>query len=87
MWQWIRAIRRDELAQDLIEYTLLLGFIAVAVIGVFLGSGQSVQGIWSSSGSTLAAASTVTASSAASSPRHHGGGSDGGDGSDSGDGH
>ena len=90
MWQRITGIFREDTAQDLIEYTLLLGFIALAIIGVFIGSGQSVQGIWNTSGSTLAAASSVTASGAASSPHHQGGGDGGGDGGGSdggGDGH
>jgi len=71
-------MRREELAQDLIEYTLLLGFVALAVIGVFIGSGQSVQGIWNTSGSVIAKANTVSAT-------HHHSGDGGGDGG--GDGH
>jgi Flp pilus assembly pilin Flp len=48
----------DESGQDLIEYTLLLAFVALASAGLFLGAGGSIQGIWSVSNSQLAAANT-----------------------------
>jgi Flp pilus assembly pilin Flp len=50
---------RDEQGQDLIEYTLLLAFVALASAAVFIGAGGSVSGIWSTSNSQLAAASTT----------------------------
>src|SRR5437762_8665241 len=47
---------RDEEGQDLIEYSLLMTFIAIACLA-FIGSGRgAVQGIWSSSNSQVAAA-------------------------------
>ena len=48
----------DESGQDLIEYTLLLAFVALASAGLFLGAGGSISGIWSVSNSQLAAANT-----------------------------
>ena len=48
----------DERGQDLIEYTLLLAFVALASAALFIGAGGSVSGIWSVSNSQLAAAST-----------------------------
>jgi Flp pilus assembly pilin Flp len=88
MWQWIRAIRREELAQDLIEYTLLIGFVTLVAIGLFIGSGASVQGIWSSSGSTLVTASSAASdTSSSTSPSHGDHGGDHGDGDHGGDGH
>jgi Flp pilus assembly pilin Flp len=47
---------RDEQGQDLIEYTLLMAFIALASAAIFTSAGTSIQGIWSSSSSSLAAA-------------------------------
>ena len=48
----------DEQGQDLIEYTLLLAFVALASAALFIGAGGSVKGIWSVTNSQLAAAST-----------------------------
>jgi Flp pilus assembly pilin Flp len=48
----------DESGQDLIEYTLLMAFVALASAALFIGAGSSVKGIWSSTNSQLAAANT-----------------------------
>jgi len=42
--------------QDLIEYTLLLAFAALASAAIFLGAGGSISGIWTTSNSQLSAA-------------------------------
>ena len=47
---------RDEQGQDLIEYTLLLAFVALASAALFIGAGNSVKGIWSVTNSQLSAA-------------------------------
>jgi Flp pilus assembly pilin Flp len=36
---------RDEQGQDLIEYTLLMAFVALASAALFLGAGGSIKGI------------------------------------------
>ena len=48
----------DESGQDLIEYTLLMAFVALASAALFLGAGGSISGIWTTSNSQLAAANT-----------------------------
>jgi Flp pilus assembly pilin Flp len=48
----------DEQGQDLIEYTLLMAFVALASAALFIGAGSSIKGIWSVTNSQLAAAST-----------------------------
>ena len=48
----------DEQGQDLIEYTLLMAFVALASAALFLGAGGSISGIWSTSNSQLAAANS-----------------------------
>jgi Flp pilus assembly pilin Flp len=53
---------RDETGQDLIEYTLLLAFVALASAALFIGAGGSVQGIWSVTNSQLIAANSSAAS-------------------------
>ena len=49
---------RDEQGQDLIEYTLLLAFVALASAALFIGAGNSVSGIWSVTNSQLVVANT-----------------------------
>lgn len=52
----LRMFWQDESGQDLIEYTLLLAFIALASASLYLSAGNSVQGIWSQTSSQLVAA-------------------------------
>ena len=50
---------KDEQGQDLIEYTLLMAFVALASAALFIGAGGSIAGIWTTSNSRLAAANTT----------------------------
>lgn len=54
----IKQFLLDDQGQDLIEYTLLMAFVALASAALFLGAGGSISGIWSSSNSQLVAANT-----------------------------
>ena len=54
----IRNFWNDDQGQDLIEYTLLMAFVALASAALFLGAGCSIKGIWTTSNSNLEAAST-----------------------------
>jgi Flp pilus assembly pilin Flp len=47
---------RDEAGQDLVEYSLLLAFIALAGAAAFIGMSSSVNVLWSAANSRLAAA-------------------------------
>jgi Flp pilus assembly pilin Flp len=58
----IHNFLRDEQGQDLIEYTLLLAFVALASAALFIGAGNSVKGIWSITNSQLIAANTAAGS-------------------------
>jgi Flp pilus assembly pilin Flp len=60
----MHAFLRDEGAQDLIEYTLLLAFVALVAAGFFIQSGQSTSGIWSLTNAKLSTASSAAASGA-----------------------
>jgi Flp pilus assembly pilin Flp len=52
----LKRFYNDERGQDLIEYTLLMAFVALASAALFVGTGGSVQGIWNVSNSQLSAA-------------------------------
>ena len=49
----------DEQGQDLIEYTLLKAFVALASAALFLGAGRSIKGIWVTTNNQLAQANTM----------------------------
>ena len=49
---------RDEQGQDLIEYTLLLAFVALASAALFTSAGSSINGIWGSANTQLANANS-----------------------------
>ena len=51
----------DEQGQDLIEYTLLMAFVALASAALFLGAGGSIQGIWTTSNTQLSTAAKAAA--------------------------
>jgi Flp pilus assembly pilin Flp len=58
-----KQLWNDESGQDLIEYTLLMAFVALASAALFIGAGGSIQGIWSTVNTQLSAAnSTATPS-------------------------
>jgi Flp pilus assembly pilin Flp len=59
----IRALWTDDQGQDLIEYTLLMAFVALASAALFIGAGGSIQGIWSTSNSQLVATNTSASGS------------------------
>jgi Flp pilus assembly pilin Flp len=58
MKTFLMNLIRDESGQDLIEYTLLLAFVALASAALFIGAGGSVQGIWTVTNSQLVAANS-----------------------------
>ena len=52
----LRNFWNDDQGQDLIEYSLLMAFVALASAALFLTAGDSIKGIWSASNSQLTAA-------------------------------
>jgi Flp pilus assembly pilin Flp len=47
---------RDEQGQDLIEYTLMLAFVALASAALFSTAGTSINQIWSKTNAQLTTA-------------------------------
>ncbi len=58
----IRNFWNDDSGQDLIEYTLLMAFVALASAALFLGAGGSISGIWTASNAQLTLANTTASS-------------------------
>ena len=50
---------RDDNGQDLIEYTLLLAFVALASAALFISAGGSINSIWSIANSHLSTAKST----------------------------
>lgn len=59
MKNFINNFVKDEQGQDLIEYTLLLAFVALASAAIFIGAGSKVNTIWTSANTQLANAATA----------------------------
>ena len=53
-----RKLWKDEQGQDLIEYTLLIAFVALASAALFLGAGGSIKSIWTITNTQLSNAAT-----------------------------
>lgn len=61
MQLWKRFWNEED-GQDLVEYTLLLAFVALASAALFIGAGTSVNSIWTAASSRLSQAATSAAS-------------------------
>ena len=62
MKQFIVGFVRDEQGQDLIEYTLLLAFVCLASAALFIGAGNTLAGIWSTTNTILGNANSLATS-------------------------
>ena len=59
---FLKGFLREEQGQDLVEYTLLLAFVALASAALFIGAGGSVSGIWATANKQLENAAACAAS-------------------------
>jgi len=55
----INRFLKDEKGQDLVEYSLLLGFVALASAGLLISAGTSINSIWTAASTRLGAAATA----------------------------
>jgi Flp pilus assembly pilin Flp len=55
----LRNLWNDDQGQDLIEYTLLMAFVALASAALFISSGKYVSAIWSTTNTQLSAAASA----------------------------
>ena len=59
MFTFFKNFWNDQQGQDLIEYTLLMAFVALASAALFLGAGGSINGIWQTSNTQLSTANGI----------------------------
>ena len=62
----VRQLRDEEEGQDLIEYSLLLAFVALASAALFIQAGTSVSAIWIAANVLLSNAASIASTSAGS---------------------
>jgi Flp pilus assembly pilin Flp len=76
---WLHSFGREDRAQDLVEYTLLIGFLALAAIGILSQTGVTIQGPWQTARATLDGTTATPAPAPADLPPSGGGHDDRGD--------
>jgi Flp pilus assembly pilin Flp len=59
MKSFFKNFCQEESGQDLIEYTLLMAFVALASAAIFISAGGSVSTIWTGANVQLANAATA----------------------------
>jgi Flp pilus assembly pilin Flp len=57
--KFLKTFLRNEEGQDLIEYTLLMAFVALASASIFISAGGSISGIWTQASNQLSNANTL----------------------------
>ena len=55
----LQAFWNGEEGQDMVEYSLLLAFIALAAVGLLSGIKTQLSGLWSTISSTLSSTNTA----------------------------
>ena len=56
MISFLHTLLKEEHGQDLVEYSLLLGAIALGSIALLGGAGRTVKGVWTSINTGLTSA-------------------------------
>jgi Flp pilus assembly pilin Flp len=59
---FLKAFCHEEDGQDLVEYSLLLAFLALATIGLLTNARTSLNGLWGTIATQLNSANTSAAS-------------------------
>lgn len=59
MRSFMQNFWQDESGQDLIEYTLLMAFVALASASIFISAGNSISTIWGSTNTQLSNAAVA----------------------------
>jgi Flp pilus assembly pilin Flp len=56
---FLRNFWNDEQGQDLIEYTLLIAFVALASASLFIGAAGNLKTVWGTANNQLTNANTA----------------------------
>ena len=58
--KWMKNFWQNEQGQDLVEYTLLLAFVALASAGILISMGTSISTIWSTGSCQMSKAASAS---------------------------
>ena len=50
---YLNILIAEETGQDVVEYTLLLAFVAIASAALFMSGGTSINGVWTGANAIL----------------------------------
>jgi Flp pilus assembly pilin Flp len=56
---WLKSLVAEEEGQDLIEYVLIAGFIAIVAIAGITAAGTSIEAVWNNLAGQLALIPTI----------------------------
>ena len=56
---YLKSFLKDEEGQDMVEYTLLLAFVALAAGAAYVTIGNNISGIWSKAQTDVTNAAAV----------------------------
>lgn len=59
MTSFLQAFWQEENGQDLVEYSLLLAFIALAAVAILNSASSSIKTLWQDISNALASAATA----------------------------
>jgi Flp pilus assembly pilin Flp len=59
---FLKALWQEEDGQDLVEYSLLLAFIALGAVAILSSTSKSLNSLWSTISTTLSSAAASAAS-------------------------
>ena len=62
MKKLLMGLLREEQGQDMVEYALILGFVAIAAAAVLTSTSTSLKSLWSITSNTLVNAATAATS-------------------------
>ena len=54
----LKNLWKGDEGQDLIEYSILISFVALSVVGLFMGAGKDVKGAWAAANNQLVKANS-----------------------------
>jgi Flp pilus assembly pilin Flp len=56
---WVKNFLIDEDGQDMVEYTLLLAFVALAAAAAYVTIGNNISSIWSTAQTDISSGATA----------------------------
>jgi len=62
MKNWVAVFCAGDEGQDLIEYTLLIAFVALASAALFISAGKNIKTVWAITNTNLSQAASAASS-------------------------